>query len=365
MSRTIRSAIPLSGRSLLDLQRRIGVGAVIALLPPGCGTVDPSPAELVGCLPAYTAVAQTATTKLAGADIRDAGLLIRVNGETVCRLFFGSYTETTEVLTISAAKWLTAGTVLAAVDKGHLQLDTQAGELFPTAIPETAVITPSQLLSHTSGLLWLSVCMGSSRYTLQSCAERILTGDLQFDPGTRFYYAGPPFTVAGAMVERAMNKSWAELFQSLIAGPVGMTHTSYGDHANPALSEGKVVSTLDDYGRFAQMILDRGLSGGHRVLSEASVQAMRQNHTSAARSEPPYGLGVWLEAMDPTGLGTVISSPGAGGFTPIVDFDRQMVFVLETLDQIANVRPVVTAILATARGITDQSNSRDTSEFLP
>ena len=33
-----------------------------------------------------------------------------------------------------------------------------------------------------------------------------------------------------------------------------------------------------------------------------------------------YGLGVWLDAVDATGQGTMLSSPGIGGFVPLVDY---------------------------------------------
>lgn len=194
-----------------------------------------------------------------------------------------------------------------------LRLDSPTAEFFPSAPPATASITLAQLLSHTSGLLWFIRCMGRPDDTLQECAQTILEGDMHFEPGRGFFYAGPPFTVAGAMAERALSRSWAEIFQTLIAEPLGMSNTSYGDRPNPALSEGDVVSTVDDYGRFAQMILDQGL-----------------------------------------GTGTVLSSPGIGGFVPLVDYGRRMVFLFVTLDDLNRIWPAVTAILQRAREVVDR-----------
>jgi CubicO group peptidase (beta-lactamase class C family) len=339
---------------------RIASAGLLALTASSCDLFDPGPAELVGCLPSYAAVEQVMTAQLADSGIQDAALLVRVDGQTVCRLFFGTYDPTTQVPTASAAKWLSAAAILAVVDRGALQLATRAVELLPSAPPATADITLSQLLSHTSGLLWFSRCMGRPGYTLQGCAETILQGDLHFAPGTGFYYAGPPFTVAGAMAERAMGKSWAEVFRTTIARPLGMSHTSYGDSPNPALSEGDVVSTLDDYGRFAQMILDHGRRGRQRVLSEEAIREMRRNRNagvpivSSPRGEIPYGLGVWLDVVDATGLGTVISSPGIGGFVPLVDYDRRLVFVFETVDEVGRIWPAVTAILQAVRAAVDR-----------
>lgn len=341
-----------------------GLGAYIAtmlvLALPACDTVDPAVPELVGCLPSYADVEQVATTELARIDLQDAAVLVRVDGSVACRLFFGSYGPTTEVFTASAAKWLTAAAVLAATDRGGLRLDTRAVDLFPTTPAITADITVSQLLSHTSGLLWFSRCMGRPDDTLQECAETILHGDVHFEPGTGFFYAGPPFTVAGAMAERASGQLWADLFRTMIAVPLGMTHTSYGDNPNPALSEGNVVSSLDDYGRFAQMILDDGVWQGRRVLSEEAIRQMRHNWSAGVpivyspRGDIPYGLGAWLDAIDTEGDGTVISSPGIGGFVPLVDYDRRMAFVFVSLDEVDRIWPAMLAILNAARALVDQ-----------
>jgi CubicO group peptidase (beta-lactamase class C family) len=307
-------------------------------------------------LPAFADIEASARAQLPAAA--DAALLVRVDDETVCRLFFGAYRPDSRVATASAAKWLTAGAILALVDRGLLRLDTRASSHFPSAPAATANITISQLLSHTSGLLWFSRCMGRADDTLQGCAETILESDLHFDPGTGFFYSGPPFTVAGAMAERAARKSWAEIFRTMIADPLGMSNTSYGDGPNPALSEGNVVSSLDDYAAFAQMILDRGRYAGRRVLSEDAIGQMRRNWTAGLPivfspfEHSRYGLGAWLEETDATGTGTVLSSPGIGGFVPIVDYGRRMVVVFEAQDE--RMWPAINAILAAVRDAVDR-----------
>lgn len=320
-----------------------------------CGISDPGPTRLVGCLPGYADVEAFAQAELPG---QDAALLVQVEGQTVCRLFFGAYGPESRVLTVSAAKWLTAGAVLAVVDRGLLRVNTKTSAFFPSAPAATANITISQLLSHTSGLLWFSRCMGRADDTLQGCAETILESDLHFEPGTGFFYSGPPFTVAGAMAERATGQSWAQVFRTTIADPLGMTNTSYGDHPNPALSEGLVVSSLDDYAAFAQMILDGGRYAGHAVLSEAAIGLMRHNWTaglpvvSSPFAYSRYGLGAWLDETDATGTGTVLSSPGIGGFVPIVDYARRMVIVFEAQDE--RMWPAINAVLARVRTAVDR-----------
>jgi CubicO group peptidase (beta-lactamase class C family) len=322
-----------------------------------CGVSDPQP-QLVGCLDPYSDVAALAAEQLEGKDPGDAALLVRIDGETVCRLFFGEYSADTKVLTVSAAKWLTAATMMALVDEGKLALDTKASAHFPDAPATTANITISQMLSHTSGLLWFSRCMGRATYTLQTCAEQTLDGDLHFEPGTGFFYSGPAFTVAGAMAERATGQSWAEIFRTRIGEPLGMSHTSFGPHANPSLSEGDVVATLDDYAHFGEMILGRGVYRGRRVLSESAIDQMRHNWTAGVtivnspREDVPYGLGSWLDSTDAAGRGVIVSSPGSEGFIPIVDYTRNAIIVFVAQD--GRIWPAANQIIAGVRMAIDQ-----------
>jgi len=101
--------------------------------------------------------------------------------------------------------------------------------------------------------------------TLKACAAQILAGTPTAAPGTGFLYGGAAFSVAGAMAEYATGSSWAALFDARMAAPGRLTATSYGSGDNPVLSEGNVVATLGDYGRFAQMILEGGMAGATRI----------------------------------------------------------------------------------------------------
>ncbi len=63
----------------------------------GCGLFDPTTPDLVGCLPAYAEVEQEAKTQFDKYHPQSAGLLVNLDGQTVCRLFLGAYGPTTEV----------------------------------------------------------------------------------------------------------------------------------------------------------------------------------------------------------------------------------------------------------------------------
>jgi CubicO group peptidase (beta-lactamase class C family) len=79
----------------------------------------------------------------------------------------------------------------------------------------------------------------------------------------------------------------------LIAEPAGSVFGS--DYAAPPAMPsggGGLVSTAEDYLRFAQMLDNRGELNGVRVLSPASVQLMRSNHLAPGLLTGEFGIGL-------------------------------------------------------------------------
>ena len=97
------------------------------------------------------------------------------------------------------------------------------------------MITLRQLLSHTSGVRpYLPEPRVDNYNHLDSAIMEILPLDTVFTPGTRFEYGGLAMQIAGRMVEKAMNKEFEELFQELIARPLGMKNS----HFTPVNTDG-------------------------------------------------------------------------------------------------------------------------------
>lgn len=249
----------------------------------------------------------------------------------------GAYNAGTRVGIASASKWLSALTLARLVEAGALQWDSTVGEFFPEAPAAAAPITLAQLFSHTSGIVAGEAdCLSQRTTTLQACALAILAQPLAYAPGTAFAYGGNSMQVAGAMAERATGQDWDTLFQAEVAQPLRLTHTDwsaglslpgYVRNPNPRIGGG-ARSTLDDYTRVLDMVLAGGDVAGEAFLSPQTLAVMAVDRTvglpildsPVTRDDQGYGLGQWVEARDAWGATTRVSSPGAFGFTPWVDW---------------------------------------------
>lgn len=279
---------------------------------------------------------------LESAPLKGFSLTISRDGEILYQRAFGDYEVNRTVHIASATKWYSAAVIAALADRGKLSLDGRLSKYLPEFRAEKARITFRQAFSHTSGLPGNTLCVLSPRSTLAACAPRIARLRLDNPPGEAFAYGNASMQAAGRAAEVAGGKPWVALFDELIGRPLRFTCTSYNRPSNPVLAGG-AKSCTEDYLRFLTMIAGGGVFEGRRVLSAKVIADMRQDQRAGrvTRFSPEgidgagYGLGQWIE-----GEGREISSPGAFGFSPWIDWERGVAGVLSAESNLRDVLPV-------------------------
>jgi poly(3-hydroxybutyrate) depolymerase/CubicO group peptidase (beta-lactamase class C family) len=282
-----------------------------------------------------------------------AGLVVAHRLGEVHRTVHGALAADTPIPIASASKWLAVATVLSLVDEGVLDLDQTVGRYVKELDrDDKRGLTLRTCLSCVSGL---PASLGDRMrgWDMQRFAEEVGGAGLRSVPGNAFRYGGVGFQVVAVAAERAAKKTWHELFAERIAAPLGMTKTSFGtllppgDEAGTAALPwvaGGAVSTLDDYARFVRMLLQKGELDGKRVLSEASVAQMLRDQVpqnvvvravGLRADDVRYGLGTWIAKLD--GGGVRASDPGAFGFTPWIDLDKNLCGVFAVQDRLGRI----------------------------
>lgn len=86
---------------------------------------------------------------------------------------------------------------------------------------------------------------------------------------------------------------------------------AYVDGPRKCLSGGAgLVSTIHDYARFLQMLLNGGELDGVRVLSPASVAAMTSNHVGSLYLDGQFGFGLGFEVVEHVGRAGRLGAAG-------------------------------------------------------
>ena len=135
----------------------------------------------------------------------------------------------------SMTKQFTAMLVLQMVNEGRLRLDGHISDYLPYYRQDTGKrVTISQLLSHESGVPNFIALSGflegpasRTHYSVQDFVTKFCSGDLEFEPGTKFGYSNSGYFLLGAILEQVSGKSYESLLRERIFGPLGMKNSGY------------------------------------------------------------------------------------------------------------------------------------------
>jgi CubicO group peptidase (beta-lactamase class C family) len=267
----------------------------------------------------------------------------------------------------SMTKPVTSVAVMMLVQEGDVGLDDPISQYLPafedkqviasfnpadktyTTRPAAGPITIRHLLTHTSGLGYAFSNPTLAALVGANPGASVAGLPLLHDPGSRWTY-GESTRVLGTLVEEVSGQALDDFMAERIFIPLGMSDTFYTVPApkagrvvtvhrttpeglvetpNPAeinapvYGDGGLHSTAADYAKFIQLFLNDGRApNGKRLLSEATVALMGENHIGAifveqqpaalpALTEPfPLGAG-----RDKFGLGFEITGPHSDKFS--------------------------------------------------
>src|SRR5450432_2168088 len=286
-----------------------------------------------------------------------------ITDQTIFRLF-------------SMTKAITSVVAMQLIDEGKLPLEDPVAKYIPSfsnvkvgvekkaddgtktleLVPLTRPITILDLMRHTSGITYgfygdslvrktyAAANLYAGDFDLAEFAERIAKLPLHDQPGSLWQY-GHSTDVLARIMEIVSGKSLLEVEREKLLDPLGMKDTAFfvtdpekqkllaqpmpndsdfrvGRENNPTKpkkwesASGGMVSTMSDYARFAQMLLDGGKFGSKTILGPKAFEEMTTDHVG-----PHSGIGrdFFYFPSDGFGFGlglAVRTSPGVASPPP-------------------------------------------------
>jgi len=275
---------------------------------------------------------------------KNAVVLVLKGDSIVYKKELGDFNSKTVAPIASCGKWLTAALVMQFVEEGKISLDDKVANYLPVFEKYNKnYITIRHCLSHYTGIKNETVVgkvIGARRYkTLEEEVDAFAAREIRVNAGEDFSYGGIGLNIAARVLEVVSKKKFEQLAKQKLFTPLGMRKTSFAESdmmraTNP--SEG-AVSNADDYMHFLQMLLNKGIYQGKRILSEASIKQLRTIHSKPQDMKfvPKgaegfdYALGAWVVEKNGT-LGTALACPGLFGSWPMVDWCHGYAYLVIT-----------------------------------
>lgn len=303
--------------------------------------------EVIGVSALVFDEGQTVYRGAFGLGDRERG--VDVNNETLWRIY-------------SMTKPVTAVLIMDLVEEGRLSLEDPAQKYIPQLsqmqvarmdedgqlqfIPQAQSMTIEDLLLHRAGLaygifpeinpvdaLYDKAGLLDPKEDMAAKVQKLGGLPLIAQPGTAWYYS-LSMDVLGHIAEVIEGAPLGEILQARYFGPMGMEDTGFsvpvaeserfvsnymltadgtfalaedgqssdfiaGSDARWQSGGGGLVSTLDDYAKFAQMLLQGGTYDGQRFLREETVKMMM---TDQLRADTAI-LFPWIGGETGTGFG--------------------------------------------------------------
>lgn len=297
------------------------------------------------------------------------------------------WTEDTIVRAYSMSKPITSVALMMLFEEGLFHLDDPVAAYLPelkdlkvlkagaASIDQVedcrTPLTIHHLLTHMSGFTYgfqggvlgdayeaRKLAFGPKAESLASEVRRLAELPLAFQPGTRWNY-GVSTDVAGRLVEVIAGQPLDLFLRERILDPLGMSDTEFSvpddkldrfaelytpnedlslklaDTAERSVYRaanvrtfsggGGLMTTLGDYGRFADMVRRRGECDAGRLLGPRTMRFMAANHLRgdlAANGQPVFsevsyegiGFGLGFAVMLEPALSKNLGSPGDHGW---------------------------------------------------
>jgi CubicO group peptidase (beta-lactamase class C family) len=378
----------------------------VSMMPAVAAELGPPPGAVLR-IEKLSAIDEFFNAEAASGKIPGAIVLIQRHGKPVYLKTFGKRDVNAGIaMTLDAifpihsvTKTITSVAAMMLVDRGRITLDDPVSKYIPSfagmkvgverkdatgkavldLVPPWRPITIEDLLLHTSGITYgfygeglvkaayAGIYLGD--FDNAEFAERIAKVPLAEQPRTLWDY-GHSIDVLGRVIEVVSGQSLYQFEKQNLLDPLGMTTTKFflTDPAERALyaqpldkdrhvernsldltrwesGGGGMVSTISDFARYGQMLLNGGSLDGNTYLSPKTFAAMTTDHigpgSGVARNYfyyPGDGFGFGYGFGIRTDPGNAVPPPpgslgeikwdGATGCYIVVDRAQDMFFVL-------------------------------------
>jgi CubicO group peptidase (beta-lactamase class C family) len=288
--------------------------------------------------------------------MRDAASGAAMTRDTIFRAFSMTkpVTGVAMMLLYEQGKWLPSDPISKHIPEfAHLKV-CKGVDAAGNMILEDPIHPPTmqELMTHTAGFVYgffgntpvdkeyLKSGLMQSK-SLREFVDKLAKIPLAYQPGTQWVYS-VSMDIQGYIVEKLSGQTLPDFMQEHIFKPLGMNDSGFfvpadkrsrfvtiyrsnekgevvpapgfgGDYAaQPPMPSGGggLVTTAEDYFRFAEMLENGGELNGVRILSPASVELMSTNHLPANLLTGEFGIGAQ------------VMRPGLGyGYDCAVEFD--------------------------------------------
>ncbi len=234
-------------------------------------------------------------------DRRDLGVhsvMILRNSRVIAECSMYPYDRGIWHVTHSLAKSITGIAVGMLIDEGRLSLDTLVTDVFAGQVPSMFTLRKKELrvrhlLTMSSGVSFSE----AGAVTDDNYVKAYLESGMVFKPGEKFMYNSMNSYMLSAIIQKLTGVTMFDYLKERLFAPLGITNV-FWESCPMGITKGGwgLYIILEDVAKISQLLLNKGVWNGKRLLSESYIEEATRAQIRSDRGMNDYGYGyhIWI-----------------------------------------------------------------------
>lgn len=228
------------------------------------------------------------------------GVTIARNGKILCEAAFGAQRLDVWQYTFSACKSVTSLAIGILIDDGLLGLEDRVVDIFPKEISAVGKLkfkdlTVEDLLTMRSGIFFTELDSATEEDWIKGFFEAPTKGEI----GKTFRYNSLNTYVLSAIVTAKTGKTLSDFLRERLFLPLGIQNdTWFWEPCPKGVDKGGwgLYIRPDDFVKIAELVMQKGMWQGTRLISEEYVTAATFAHVDVTMESTrfDYGYQIWV-----------------------------------------------------------------------
>ncbi len=256
----------------------------------------------------YNKIPLTDTLKNELERYKSIGFFVAKDGEALWEYYWDGYSDESHTNSFSMAKSVITMLLGKAIEQGYIKsLDQPITDFLPEFKDNEFAkkCTIGDLSAMTSGYDWsedyyLPLNPTAKAYYGDKIEKQMLSRNFIAEPGGHFNYLSGTTQLLAIVLQRAVGISISQYLQEEFWQPMGMENDAYWSKDRKDGMEKAyccLSSNVRDFGKFGQLLLQKGNWNGKQILDSTFVEKMiTPNYKAFNKGEHArYGYSIWTD----------------------------------------------------------------------
>ncbi len=255
-------------------------------------------------------------------------VMVMRHGKVIAEMYPEPFSPDYGHTVFSASKTFTSAAIGIAIDENLLRVTDRAAAFFPELLPDEVSDNLAEMTIHDLLIMGSAINLDQTVRGLEGDWLKTYFAKSTSKPGSEWRYDSIATYTLSAIIQKVTGMTLFDYLKIKLFEPLGIKNAAWEISPDGITAGGWGLHIQSEsLAKFGQLLLNKGVWEGKRIISEEWVNLMMKEHISTGTCG--YGYQMWVEGYPGTAR-----ADGAYGQYVIVVPAKDMVFVFTELTTI-------------------------------